>query len=74
MYKRSGEIIGHLLLRCEVARIVWFWVFNCFGEWVMPQRVVGGISLLKRSACRSMIAGRLVDDFFLCNVLHVEGV
>lgn len=74
MYKRSGEMIDHLLLHCELARIVWFCVFHCFGEWLIPQRVVGVISLLKRSECRSMIAERLVDDSFLCNVLHVEGV
>jgi hypothetical protein len=41
MCKKSGEMVDHLLLHCEVARALWNSVFGLCGlEWVMPQHVV----------------------------------
>jgi len=45
MCKKHGESIDHLLLHCDVARIVWSSFYRLFGvEWVMPSSVVDLLS------------------------------
>ena len=40
--KADGETIDHLFLQCEIARSLWYAIFNWFGlSWVMPSKVVG---------------------------------
>jgi len=41
MCKMNGESVDHLLLHCEVARVLWNAIFSRFSlSWVMPLRVV----------------------------------
>jgi hypothetical protein len=41
MCKMNGEIVDHLLLHCDVARVLWNAIFSHFSlSWVMPLRVV----------------------------------
>jgi len=41
MCKINGETMDHLLLHCEVARVLWNAIFSHFSlSWVMPLRVV----------------------------------
>jgi hypothetical protein len=45
MCKRHGESVDHLLLHCDVARVVWSYFFSLFGvEWVMPSSVLDLLS------------------------------
>jgi len=45
MCKKHGESVDHLLLHCDVARIVWSSFYRLFGvEWVMPSSVVDLLS------------------------------
>jgi hypothetical protein len=38
--KLDGETVDHLLLRCEIARTLWYAIFSRFGlSWVMPSGV-----------------------------------
>jgi hypothetical protein len=40
MCKLDREDVDHLFLHCEVARLLWYAIFSCFGlYWVMPNRV-----------------------------------
>ena len=40
--KSDGETIDCLLLHCEIARSLWYAIFNRFGlSWVMPSKVAG---------------------------------
>lgn len=37
----DGEMVDHLLLHCEVARVLWNAIFSHFSlSWAMPLRVV----------------------------------
>jgi len=41
MCKKHGESVDHLLLHCDVARVVWSFFYRLFGvEWVMPSSVL----------------------------------
>jgi hypothetical protein len=41
MCKMNGEMVDHLLLHCEVARVLWNAIFSHFRlSWAMPLRVV----------------------------------
>jgi hypothetical protein len=41
MCKKHGESVDHLLLHCDVARVVWSFFYSFFGvEWVMPSSVL----------------------------------
>jgi hypothetical protein len=41
MCKKHGETVDHILLHCEVARVVWSYFYSLFGvEWVMPSSVL----------------------------------
>jgi hypothetical protein len=41
MCKMNGESVDHLLLHCEVARVLWNAIFSRFSlSWIMPLRVV----------------------------------
>jgi hypothetical protein len=41
MCKKHGESVDHLLLHCDVARVVWSFFYSLFGvEWVMPSSVL----------------------------------
>jgi len=43
MCKKHGESVDHLLLHCDVARVVWSFFYSLFGvEWVMPSRHFAG--------------------------------
>jgi hypothetical protein len=45
MCKKYGESVDHLLLHCDVARVVWSSFYNLFGvEWVMPSSVLDLLS------------------------------
>jgi len=45
MCKKHGESVDHLLLHCDVARIVWNSFYRLFGvDWVMPSSVVDLLS------------------------------
>jgi hypothetical protein len=45
MCKKHGKSVDHLLLHCDVARIVWSSFYRFFGvEWVMPSNVVDLLS------------------------------
>ena len=45
MCKKHGESVDHLLLHCDVARVVWSSFYSLFGvEWVMPSSVVDLLS------------------------------
>jgi hypothetical protein len=45
MCKKNGESIDHLLLHCDVARVVWCSFYRLFGvEWVMPRSVLDLLS------------------------------
>jgi hypothetical protein len=42
---KHGESVDHLLLYCDVARIVWSYFYSLFGvEWVMPSNVLDLLS------------------------------
>jgi hypothetical protein len=52
--EKHGESVDHLLLHCDVARVVWSSFYSLFGvEWVMPSSVLdllsGWSTLLGRS-------------------------
>jgi len=41
MCKKHGESVDHLLLHCDVARVVWSSFYSLFGvEWVMSSSVL----------------------------------
>lgn len=41
MCKQNGETVDHLLLRCEVARVLWDDIFSRIElAWVQPRRVM----------------------------------
>jgi len=45
MCKKHGESVNHLLLHCNVARVVWSSFSSLFGvEWVMPSSVLDLLS------------------------------
>jgi hypothetical protein len=45
MCKKHGESIDHLLLHCDVVRVVWSSFYSLFGvEWVMPSSVLDLLS------------------------------
>jgi hypothetical protein len=45
MCKKHGESVDHLLLHCDVARVVWSSFYNLFGvEWAMPSSVLDLLS------------------------------
>jgi len=45
MCKKHGESVDHLLLHCDVARVIWSFFYSLFGvEWVMPSSVVDLLS------------------------------
>jgi len=45
MCKKHGESVDHLLLHCDVARVVWSFFYSLVGvEWVMPSSVVDLLS------------------------------
>jgi hypothetical protein len=45
MCKKYGESVDHLLLHCDVARVVWSYFYSLFGvEWVMPSSVMDLLS------------------------------
>jgi hypothetical protein len=45
MYKKHGESVDHLLLHCDVARVVCSFFYSLFGvEWVMPSSVLDLLS------------------------------
>jgi hypothetical protein len=45
MCKKHGESVDHLLLHCDVARVVWSSFYSLFGvEWVMPSSVLDLLS------------------------------
>jgi len=45
MHKKNGEFIDHLLLDCDVARVVWSYFYSLFGvEWVMPRSMLDLLS------------------------------
>jgi hypothetical protein len=45
MCKKHGESVDHLLLHCDVARVVWSFFYSLFGvEWVMPSSVLDLLS------------------------------
>jgi hypothetical protein len=59
MCKKLGESVDHILLHCDVARVVWSYFYSLFGvEWVMPSSVLDlmsgwGTLLGRGSAIRS---------------------
>jgi hypothetical protein len=59
MCKKHGESVDHILLHCDVARVVWSYFYSLFGvEWVMPSSVLNlmsgwGTLLGRGSAIRS---------------------
>jgi hypothetical protein len=45
MCKKNGEFIDHLLLHCDMARVVWRYFYSLFGvEWVMPRSMLDLLS------------------------------
>jgi len=45
MCKKHGESVDHLLLHCDVARVVWSSFYSLFRvEWVMPSSVLDLLS------------------------------
>jgi hypothetical protein len=45
MCKRHGESINHLLLHCDVARVVWSYFYSLFRvKWIMPSSVLDLLS------------------------------
>jgi hypothetical protein len=51
MCKKSGKLLDHLFLHCDVARELWIMVFQMFGiEWVMPKRVVDLLACWNRGS------------------------
>jgi len=41
MRKKHGEFVDHILLHCDVARVVWSYFYSLFGvEWAMPSSVL----------------------------------
>jgi len=45
MCKKHGESVDHLLLHCDVARVVWSSFYSLFGvEWVMHSSVLNLLS------------------------------
>jgi hypothetical protein len=45
MCKKHGESVDHLLLHCDVARVVWSFFYSLFGvEWVIPSSVLDLLS------------------------------
>jgi hypothetical protein len=66
MCKKHGESVNHLLLHCDVARVVWSYFYSLFGvEWVMPSSVLdllsGWDTLLSRGS-----ANRIWKQVPLC--------
>jgi hypothetical protein len=45
MCKKHGEFVDHLLLHCDVARVVWSYFYSLFRvEWVMLSSVLDLLS------------------------------
>jgi hypothetical protein len=62
MCKKSEKTIDHLLLHCEVARVLWVSIYHLFClEWAMPQRVVELLASWRNKfeSCLNLEAWRL---------------
>jgi hypothetical protein len=64
MCKMNGETVDHLLLHCEVARVLWNAIFSRFSlSWVMPLRVVDLFTCWWPSGCsRSAVVWKMIPS------------
>jgi hypothetical protein len=60
--KADGDTIDHLLLNYEIARSLWYAIFNRFGlSWVMPSKVEGLFAYWWSGGCsRSAVVWKIV--------------